>query len=477
MASAAIGTTKKLLDTTGEMVSSAAETTKKLAVTAAAATMDGVSTAVDGVSTAAKATADGVTDIGQKLVTTFQGNLEDLLEGVEASLRGVLDKLQLVNNDDGSVTVNGYKLGKVLGTGAYGRVHLATKVGATYAVKVLKRSLVRNTAKLPAPPRRPNAPPRPAGGGGDSGLEAVLREVAVMKQLQHVNLVRLFAFIDDPQHNELYLVMECVDGGHLGKCIERREVVSEETITRWLVDTAAGLRHMHANGVAHRDLKPENLLWSARERRVKIADFGTAVNGGSTLCGATGRGSANGADVHVQNTAGTPTFFAPEMCTLSARSETAGYSARLADLWALGVSLYMWLYLETPYVAPTVHLLMEAIREGTARGVLTPRPAPTRGAGRGEDGARLPPLQPPVPVSPEVHSALTSLMSVEPTLRSLDPIETLRAKSMIMELRTSRAASPRGKRVTTKRQSKLHRALRRLCCAKANAVAPEYEPS
>ena len=53
-------------------------------------------------------------------------------------------------------------------------------------------------------------------------MTRVLREVAVMKSLEHPNLVRLYAFIDDPARNELYLVMEYVDGGSLGRCVAER---------------------------------------------------------------------------------------------------------------------------------------------------------------------------------------------------------------------------------------------------------------
>ena len=39
------------------------------------------------------------------------------------------------------------------------------------------------------------------------------------------------------------------------------------------------------------------------------------------------------------------------------------YSAKAADCWALGVCLYMWLYLKPPFEAPTLYLLLEEIRQ------------------------------------------------------------------------------------------------------------------
>ena len=68
-------------------------------------------------------------------------------------------------------------------------------------------------------------------------------------------------------------------------------------------DVVLGLEHLHHSGVCHRDLKPENILWDASAQRAKIADFGV-----SAICGEGRAGD------YVRGTAGTPAFFAPEMC-------------------------------------------------------------------------------------------------------------------------------------------------------------------
>ena len=64
--------------------------------------------------------------------------------------------------------------------------------------------------------------------------------------------------------------------------------------------------HLATDGkpaLVHRDLKPENIMWDAAARRAKLADFGV-----SAICGAGRAGD------YVRGTAGTPAFFAPEMC-------------------------------------------------------------------------------------------------------------------------------------------------------------------
>ena len=83
------------------------------------------------------------------------------------------------------------------------------------------------------------------------------------------------------------------------------------------------MSYLHANKIAHGDLKPDNFLL-AINGHVKIADFGS-----SQLTRVGG---------FVKRTAGTPAFMAPEMCG------GQPYQARLADVWALGVSLYMFVF-------------------------------------------------------------------------------------------------------------------------------------
>jgi len=245
-----------------------------------------------------------------------------------------------VDKDDQVTHVNDYAIHGVLGQGAYGIVYRAKGVldphgRGDVAVKVLNRSVLRRKKV-----------------GKGTALDGVLKEISVMKTLCHPNCVQLFEVIDDRTKDCMYLVMEFVAGGDLAAPITRKEHVPEPLMRGWMRDAVLGLEHLHSYSILHRDIKPENILWDAANRRAKLADFGVSsiAEGGQHKD-------------YVRATAGTPAFYAPEMCG-DDKTGARVYSGRAADIWALGVCVYMWMFHRLPFEAPTLFMLMEAIRDG-----------------------------------------------------------------------------------------------------------------
>jgi serine/threonine protein kinase len=244
--------------------------------------------------------------------------------------------------DERLTQVNDYKLRKALGKGSFGEVFLAWRGWERFAIKILRKSALKKMKT-----------------GRGSALDSVKTEVATMKKIAHPNCVHMYDVVVDPGHDEVIIVLEFVDGGPSQRHTADGSAIPLPELTIWshLRHLIMGLEYLHSHGIVHRDLKPENLMVTQPGTMyyggcgvLKIADFGT-----SYLC----EGDAN-----AQKTPGTPAFFAPELCT---KDTHGSFDDRHVDLWAVGVTIYMWVSGRTPFNAATVMLLMEAIAAAPKR--------------------------------------------------------------------------------------------------------------
>lgn len=108
----------------------------------------------------------------------------------------------------------------------------------------------------------------------DEGIPSTtLREISVLRQLKHPNIVELTDVVQS--EGRLYLVFEFVDKD-LKKYMEACDgPLSPQLIKSYTHQMLKGLEFCHVRGVMHRDLKPQNILVS-RDGRLKLADFGLA---------------------------------------------------------------------------------------------------------------------------------------------------------------------------------------------------------
>lgn len=172
---------------------------------------------------------------------------------------------------------------------------------------------------------------------------ALLDEVAILKAMKHVHIIRLYDFFTEP--STYYLVMERMRGGELFDRIVAKAYYNEKEARDTCKILLEAVAHCHNHSVAHRDLKPENLLLLSEDddSAVKIADFGFAKivkepNSLTTQCG-------------------TPGYVAPEIL------EGNPYDER-ADMWSVGVILYILLGGYPPFIESTQRDLFRKIRKG-----------------------------------------------------------------------------------------------------------------
>ncbi|KAG0029318.1 hypothetical protein BGZ81_003899 [Podila clonocystis] len=319
----------------------------------------------------------------------------------------------------GNKMINKYMIVRELGRGMHGKVKLCrdTQTNELCAIKIVDKTTRRRLGRSQI-----------------SSEEKIRREIAIMKKCIHPNVVRLIEVIDDPTARKIYLVLEYMEGGDVKwKDSEDMPVLLLDEARSIFRDVVLGLEYLHTQGIIHRDIKPANLLLSA-DGTVKISDFGVSYfsqksrlehdlenapmvetglhtstrhtppsppSSGTDRRSKSSDGSPDnrlsfhaaqqlwGDDLELAKTAGSPAFFAPELCytneypsMTSSNSQTSftlqqpPYSAvtsappchpsrppitKAIDVWALGVTLYCFVYGCCPFIAETEYELFNII--------------------------------------------------------------------------------------------------------------------
>ncbi|XP_057559852.1 myosin light chain kinase 2, skeletal/cardiac muscle isoform X1 [Hippopotamus amphibius kiboko] len=159
--------------------------------------------------------------------------------------------------------------------------------------------------------------------------EMVLLEIEVMNQLNHRNLIQLYAAIETS--HEIVLFMEYIEGGELFERIVDEDYQLTEVDTMVFVrQICDGILFMHKMRVLHLDLKPENILCvNTTGHLVKIIDFGLARR--------------YNPKEKLKVNFGTPEFLSPEVVNYDQISDKT-------DMWSLGVITYMLLSGLSPFL-------------------------------------------------------------------------------------------------------------------------------
>lgn len=236
------------------------------------------------------------------------------------------------------MVIGGYRLLKLLGAGAMGRVYLAEheRLGRRAAVKVLD--------------------------GWDPELVSRLFcEARAVAQIGDEHLVDVYDFVADPQKGVVAYVMEYLAGEDLRKLLQRERVIAPHRVARLAAQICAGLDAAHKVGVVHRDLKPDNIVVVRRggdSDFIKIVDFGIAQFAGP-VAHRTRAGIA----------LGSAAYMAPE------QAEGKRVDGR-ADLYAVGVLMFELLTGEVPFLGKTSRETLEIMHV-----TKVPSPAGDHGAG------------------------------------------------------------------------------------------------
>ncbi|OHT12605.1 CBL-interacting protein kinase 5 [Tritrichomonas foetus] len=199
-----------------------------------------------------------------------------------------------------------YTIGAELGRGSFAAVYKAfnSKNRRSYAIKILPKN------NLMSP--------------GD--IQRFQREVNASSFLIHDNIVAVHDFFWDD--NNFYLIQDLCSGGDLFHYITKKDHLSEEVSAFLFDQICRAIEYCHSFNVAHRDLKPENILIE-KFPLVRVTDFG--------LCGYIED------DIKMTTFCGSTAYCAPECLS------KIEYDGRMADIWSLGVILYVMVTGDSPW--------------------------------------------------------------------------------------------------------------------------------
>ncbi|KAM8962411.1 serine/threonine-protein kinase 36 [Pelodytes ibericus] len=234
----------------------------------------------------------------------------------------------------------------------------------------------------------------PKVGRSEKELRGLKREIQIMKDLRHPNIVRMLDSCETER--EVVVVTEYAEG-ELFQILEDDGNLSEELVRDVAAQLVSALYYLHSHRILHRDMKPQNILLG-KDGTVKLCDFGFARELSlDTLM--------------VRSIKGTPLYMSPELVL------ERPYDHR-SDLWALGCIVYELLVGTPPFYTHSIFQLVSIITQQEVRW--------------------------PRAVSPELKAFLQGLLTKDPAVRLSWP-ELLRdpfIKERVTVVEDSGAMSP-----------------------------------
>ncbi|UKZ67744.1 uncharacterized protein TrAtP1_008902 [Trichoderma atroviride] len=237
-----------------------------------------------------------------------------------------------------------WQLGKTLGKGSSARVRLC-RHSITHqmaAVKIVNRRMAYlvQDSSLAALSKWDSTLPEV---NGEMRVPvAIEREVAILKLIEHPNIMKLYDIWEN--RSEIYLILEYIDQGDLFTFINSKGRLSEEVAVYFFRQMISAIAYCHSFNVCHRDLKPENILITA-DLQIKIADFGMAA-------------LHQTASHRLATACGSPHYAAPELL------KNRQYRGDRADIWSMGVILYAMLSATLPFDDPDLRVMMGKTKKG-----------------------------------------------------------------------------------------------------------------
>lgn len=222
-----------------------------------------------------------------------------------------------------------YVMGDVLGEGSYAKVKecIDQETLCRRAIKIMKRKKLK---KIP------------------NGEANVQREIELVQNLRHPNVMQLMEVFYNEEKGKIYMVLEYC-------CAVLKDMLDQSPMKKfpgwqahfYFNQLMVGLEYLHSHRIIHKDIKPGNLLLDTAGV-LKIADFGVAEK----------LDLFAPSDI-ITTSQGTPAFQPPEIA--QGASEFSGFKL---DIWSSGITLYNFVTGIYPFEGETIFRLFENIAKG-----------------------------------------------------------------------------------------------------------------
>lgn len=236
--------------------------------------------------------------LNDQLTSAIQTDGEELDEELNQFLKG--DQWENVK----------WMQGALIGQGSFGSVFLALHA-LTGELMAVKQVEVPSASNSVIDKRK------------ESMVAALKREINLLRDLQHENIVQYLGSNSDDRHFNIFL--EYVPGGSVAAMLASYGSLQEPLIRNFVRQILAGLSYLHGQDIIHRDIKGANVLVD-NKGVVKISDFGISkrVEASAIL-----QPQKHGGHMHRPSLQGSVFWMAPEVV------KQTSYT-RKADIWSLG---------------------------------------------------------------------------------------------------------------------------------------------
>ncbi len=208
-----------------------------------------------------------------------------------------------------------YKIERELGRGAMGVVYLGRdpKINRQVAIKTLDYSQFTKREISTVKNR-------------------FFREAEAAGRLSHSNIVTVYDMGEEQDF--AFIAMDYVPGVSLSDYTTAGALLPVPEVYRIIQVVAQALDYAHQQNIVHRDIKPGNVMYSPKDKQVKITDFGIAR-------------ITDSVKTRTGSFMGSPSYMAPEQMI-------GAHVDGRADIYALGVSFYQLLTGSLPFKADSL---------------------------------------------------------------------------------------------------------------------------